>query len=201
VTTEAIGGPLIDENGKAVGIVGGSFTPGIRVGERILTSTPWLFRLRTAGTAAIPIAGLPATLPSVARTFADLAKAGELTPAVDPVPELSLAGTTTEVPKDPANRIIQDRTEFSIREGKDVVVYTFWRKMAQRSRGDLTATLSSVTNQVVGDMPPKRVNLGGNAETRIVFGWQVAKLPVGYYRIDVMFDGTITWRTYVRVVD
>ena len=80
------------------------------------------------------------------------------------------------------------------------MVYSFWRKVGKTSRGDLTAIFSSVTNQLLGDMPAKRVNLGP-AETRVVFGWPVAKIPVGYYRIDVLFDGAIVWRTYVRVVE
>ena len=51
-TADAVGGPLIDESGKAAGIVGGSLTPGARVGERALATSPWLWRLRPAATSA-----------------------------------------------------------------------------------------------------------------------------------------------------
>lgn len=200
VTTGAIGGPLIDENGKLVGIVGGSLTPGIRVGERILTTSPWLWRTRSIGTSAIPIAALPASIPASPRSLVELSTSGILTPPIAPIPELSLAGTTTEVPKDPFNRIIQDRTEFSIRDGKDAVVYTFWRKVDKVSKGELSATLSSVANEVRGNMPARKLSLS-TTETRVVFGWPVTKMTPGYYRIDMLWDGSVVWRTYIHIIE
>lgn len=201
VSTAAMGGPLIDESGKVVGIVGGSLTPGIRVGERIQTSSPWLWRLRSGGTSAIPITGLPASLPASPRTLTDLKATGVLTLPVESIPELSLAGTAAEVPKDPSNRIIQDRSEFSIRDGRDVVVYTYWRKVAKLSQGQLSAMIYSVTNEVRGNLTARKVSLSASQETRVVLGWPAANMAAGYYRIDLLWDGAVAWRTYIHIIE
>lgn len=198
VSADAIGGPLIDEGGKVVGILGGSLTPGTRLGERIVAANPWLWRLRSAGTSATTITSLPGSTTLRPRLLAELATTGVLTPPLEPMPELQQAGTTTAVPKDAANKLIQDQSEFSSREVKEVTVYSFWRKVGKVSRGELSATISTISNEVRGKIAPKRISLG-DRETRAVFGWPIANLPGGDYRIDLLWDGKAVWRTYVRV--
>jgi hypothetical protein len=200
LSADAVGGPLIDESGKAVGIVGGSLTPGARVGERALATNPWLWRLRPAATSATAIVGLPASIPSAVRPLADLTTSGVLTPLMEPMPELMDAGTTMAVPRDATSRLIQLQSEFSPREVKEVTVFSFWRKAGKLSRGELSATMSTVSNEVRARVTPKRISLS-DRETRVVFAWPIAGVPAGYYRIDLLWDGKPVWRTYVRVTE
>lgn len=200
VSGEAIGGPLIDESGNAVGILGGSLTPGARPGHFLMSSNPWLWSWQPSGNSATTISELPKQMPAIARSFADARGTGWLTPPVEPLLELVGAGTTTSVPKDPANKLIHDRSEFSARDHKEILVYSFWKKQAKLSRGEVSATLSNVANEVRAQATPKRVSLG-DRELRSVLAWPTAGLAPGYYRIDLQWNGTVVWRTYVRVVE
>ena len=200
VTPEAFGGPLIDETGKAVGILGGSLTPGARLGEFVTSSDPGLWQWKPAGNSATAITELPRTLSEPAKSLADVNDAGVLTPAVEPMPELVGAGTTTAVPKDAANKLIQDRSDFSPRDHKELVVYRFWKKQSKLSRGELSATLSTVANVVRAKVAPKKMSLN-EREMRTVFSWPLADFTPGYYRLDLQWDGKVVWRTYIRIVE
>jgi len=201
VSADAIGGPLIDEKGKVVGILGGSLTPGARVGERVLAVGRWLFRLPPSGTLATAIAALPPSVPSISRPLADLAAKGMLSPPLEMMVELLGVGTTTAIPKDASNKLIQEQSDFSKRDAKEILTYSYWRKLDKVSRGELSATISTVSNEVRGTTAPRKITLTSDRETRVVFAWPIASLADGYYRIDLLWDGKPVWRTYVRVIE
>jgi hypothetical protein len=198
VSAVGIGGPVIDERGMVVGVVGGSLMPGVRAGLRAVAQYPELQRTRTANSAT-PIVDV-ALGGTNTKSLATLQSEGLLTPALSPMPEMLLGGTAPEIPKDASDRRIRDVSEFSSREHTELIVYAFWIKRAKLSKGELSASVFDATNQRRGTIAPRKVTLKGT-EQRFSFALPLRDFSPGYYRIDLYWDNTPVWRTHVRVVD
>jgi hypothetical protein len=196
---EAVGGPLIDDYGKVVGILGGSVTPGLRVGRRAVTVNPGLSLLLVGSSTATVISDVPAMLPGATVLFDDLTRQGVLTSPLSPMPEFVYGGTTLQLPKNPTDRV-NDTTEFSKRDDALINVYTFWVKRSKLSKGTLSATVFDVENHVISSIPPKKVSLR-DQDQRLSVSWPSRGMAPGPYRIDVSWDGKPAWRTYIRVVE
>jgi hypothetical protein len=199
VPADALGGPLIDDRGNVVGILGGSQTPGARLDTRTMDQYPYLFRQQSS-TAATVIGAMPLTLPAGSKTLAELRTLSLLTPPLAPMPEFASGGAATDLPKDANNHIIRDRTEFSARDDAQINVYSYWVKKAKRSKGELSGAVFDTDNQVRATIAPKKIALT-DQQQRIAFAISPKGLPPGYYRVDLCWDGTPVWRLYIRITD
>jgi hypothetical protein len=206
---DSLGGPLIDERGRAVGILGGSQTPGSRFGTRLMDQNEWMYRLRPDGNAATAIGNTLLTLPAAPRTLQDLKGAGILTPPVKPMVEFSMAGAATALPKDPANRRVTDVFEFSASSDSQVIVYSYWTRRAQvpkgevaLTKGEVSATIIDASNKTRAVSTPIKVSLKpAPDQQRVHFAWPLTGLTPGFYRVDLCWDGVPAWRAYIRIVD
>lgn len=198
VSRAAVGGPLIDERGSVVGILGGSLNPGSRLGQRVLTQYPELDR---GGHSNLATAVADVRVESSThRTLGQLKSDAVLTPALEPMPELVTGGTTSELSKDAADRRFREVAEFSSREHSTIAVYTYWIKRAKVSKGEVSAAIFDADNRRVGSIAPKKISLKGT-EQRFSFALPVKGIPPGRYRIDTYFDGRPVWRNHVQVTD
>jgi hypothetical protein len=197
---ESVGGPVIDEYGKVVGILGGSMTPGLRVGRRAVTSNPALAVLLAGSSTATVLSDVPAILPSATRSLADLKRDGLLTTPLMPMSEFIYGGTTLQLPKDAGDRRLTENTEFSTRDDAAVHVYTFWVKRSKLSKGALSVRVYDAENRERSSAPPKKVTLR-DQEQRFSVSWSPKGMAPGFYRIDVLWDGNPAWRTYIRIVE
>jgi len=195
---EAFGGPLIDEKGTAVGILGGSLTPGTRVDQRTLEQHPWMWRHREAAGAATVIADVSVNLPDSGTGLATLSAAGELTAPLAMMIELTGGGITTQLPKNPNDRSLPEVTRFSARDDPQIVVYTYWLKRGQLSRGELSFAVLDAANRIRGSAKPQKVTLR-DTEQRFAFMFPPRELAPGYYRLEVRWNNTPVWRAYVLV--
>jgi hypothetical protein len=202
LSPESAGGPVIDERGSVVGILGGSLTPGSRVEQRAADVSPWLLLLRqqSEGNSATAVTEVPLTLPAAGKTLSTLKNEGILTTPLSPMPEFLSGGATTQLPKDVSSRDIRNVTEFSARDDAQIAVYTYWMKRAKLSKGELSATVFDATNRIRGTIPSTKVSLDSR-EHRFSFTLSPKALSPGYYRVDVCWDGKPAWRTYLRILD
>jgi len=199
VDVDAVGGPVIDEFGKVVGILGGSVTPGLRVGRRMVTANPGLGQLSVATTTATVMSAVPASLPLTTRSLADLRREGMLTTPLTPMPEFIYGGTTLQLPGR-ASETIRDTTEFSTRDDAAINIYTMWMKRSKLPAGEMSFTVFDADNHVRSSIPPRKVTLQ-DREQRFAVSWSPKGMPPGFYRIDVAWNGKPAWRVYVRVVE
>lgn len=197
---DAVGGPLIDERGFIVGIVGGSLTPGFASGDPLSRFGANLRTSRPLNASATSITDVPPTFPA-ARAMADLRAQGLFTPSLTERPEFQYGGTARQVPKDAANRSssIKDVTEFSRRDAT-IAVYGYWMKKDKLSKGEVSIVVFDTRNKVQSNIPPLKVTLR-DTEQRIVTSWSPQNMPPGDYRVDMNWDGKPVWRTYIRIVD
>lgn len=198
-----VGGPLIDEQGEVVGILGGSLTPGSRIDQRAANLNRWLSGLagRDYPTKlASPITALPTEFSTHGPTMADLAEAKVLTSPLVARPEFTIGGAVPQLSKDLTEMGLQEQREYSARDDAQIAVYSNWVKKGNVAKGQVSAIVYNAQNQPRLIIPPKTVTLR-EQEQRLSFAISPKYLGPGYYRVDVCWDGLPAWRVYVRVIE
>jgi len=193
---EAFGGPVIDEQGTVVGIVGGSFTPGVRITGLYRMARDTIMSSTVAGTATA-LSAVPASWPPPGKTLADLKAANAMTPVVSPMAEIHGGGLSTVVPKDILARP-NNVSEVSAAHDPAISAYLYVAKVAKLSKGVVMARLVDAANVVRTESPSKKVSLQ-TAEQQLVFTFPPRGMAPGYYRIDVYWDEHVVWRAYFKV--
>jgi S1-C subfamily serine protease len=197
---EAQGGPVIDERGRLVGILGATLTPGGRPDQRVARLRPWT-AAPTAGNwgAATLIGEVPTQWPAAGKTLVQLLADGTLTPPMHPMSEFLAGGVTTDALQD--RSILRHEDEFSNHDDAPIRVFSDWQKLktTKTSKGTVSVTLHDAENRLRGTAS-KAVSLR-NDELRVAFSFAARQLPAGYYRIDTCWNGEPVWRTYVRIVE
>jgi len=199
VAQEAVGGPLIDARGAAVGILGGSTNPGARIARNSSSVSPGLWRLLAIGNAATAISEVPNQPPQDIRTLARLATEGSLTAALVPMPEFSYGGTTGRLPKSASSPMPTDLSEFSRRD-PEVSVYSMWTRKGKLGKGELSMVMYDPTNRPVFTTPPKKISLS-DVTQRFATVFSPSSLQPGIYRIDLNWDGRPAWRTFIQITE
>lgn len=195
-----IGGPLINEQGEVVGIVGGSLKPGIRIDQRAANGNRWLSASQEGTDLASPISALPAMLPAEGRTMADLAATKVLTVPLVARPEFTVGGAVPQLSKNLSELGIAEQREYSARDDAQIAVYSNWVKRGKTSKGVVSAIVYNAQNEPRMTVTPKTVTLR-DQEQRLSFVISPKELVPGYYRVDVCWDGAPAWRVYIRIVE
>lgn len=202
---EAAGSPLLDSAGRAVGIVGGSLKPGARltrsaaIGNQEVRETLAHGAGGTAINSATPIGELPSEVPSNTRTLDELAETGLLTPLLSPMPELVYAGTTNEFRKRVSAGLPPEIFEFS-QKGPEVRLFTIWQRKGKLSKGVISIRAFDTSNKPRVEGSARKVSLSKDAQ-EVGFTFSPSSLEPGTYRIDLSWDGTLIWRTFIRITD
>jgi S1-C subfamily serine protease len=190
----AIGGPLLDLHGKAVGVLGGN----------VLREEP-LYRLNLAAPQgrvennsidAVPIDKSALQVNHSTFTLQSLLESGVLTPPVESTPVFAFGTTTDNIP---ANLSITPKSNFSRKE--TVIVYTNWRQREKIKTGAVSMKLYDAKNRVRTEAPPQKVKLPSDNLMQSVLRFSAADLEAGTYRIDILWDGNPVWRTYIAIKD
>ncbi len=198
LSPEAAGGPLLNEDGQLVGILGGNVTPGSRVGSKGLQINPGLWRLLGVQNAAVAINELPAQTPRTARSLAELSAAGILTAPVIPVAHFKYGGAVLSLPKDVLAAMPPDITDFSRRD--QIYVYSMWAQSGKDSKGEITVKVYDPSNREILGTAPKKISLSREL-SRYSVSFAAAPLANGIYRIDLNWNGQPAWRTFIRVAE
>jgi hypothetical protein len=199
MNVEASGGPLLDLEGRVIGILGASLTPGARFHQKNITMMPALWNDLTSLSAATPVSILPANLPDQATTFRELMEKHVFTRPLSPGPSFLWGGTSDQVSKNAADA--QPRYVSEFRPKQDVWVQMMWQKREKNGKGVLAAQIFDAANQMIGAVPPKKLSLNGQSPTRVAFSFPASPLAPGTYRIDVLWNDLAVWRTFFTVVE
>jgi S1-C subfamily serine protease len=198
ISADSVGGPLIDEQGKVVAILGGSLAPGLP--SRLRLTTNGDSRRLDGGDTATAIEELPAVVPAAGRSLDQLRSENVMTPGIIDMPELIYGGMTRQLPKLLEDRV-SDSTQFSAHEDAQFFVYTGWIKRSKISKGEVSGTVSDLANHVITTIPAKKISLSTDREQRVSFSVSPRNIQPGSYRIDVTWDGQPAWRAYVRITE
>jgi S1-C subfamily serine protease len=203
VTSSSFGGPLLDEYGNYVGILGGSIIPGgdpIRtfslMGDPGATSraTDW----ETTGL-AVPQTLFPDVPTNASPTsLAELASRGEMLPPVIKVHSLQSATLAVMAPGR-AQFPQEYKRVFSRRETKPIVLVT-WQGF-EKEKFTSVLRLFSSDNKLVSESKPKEISLTSGKYMTTMWEIPVAAMPGGIYRFDLVLNGKTAWRDFFRITD
>ena len=191
------GSPVLDAEGGVVGIVGAWTTPGSRIPRTISAANPAVWSANETTGAMTPIEAVSGS-GSEAAPLRILKENGTLTPAMVRFPSLTFA-TTTDLPAKRSELPDRTATEFS-RRGSGLVLVSLWQRHDKTKATLVSTAIYDVANRKRGEAPAKKVSLG-DSPYRVTQSIGVATLEPGFYRIDLMADGGVIWRTLVRVVE
>ena len=199
ISHEAAGGPLFDINGRVVGILGGSITPGARFDPHHMSVSSALGIATTVLSAATPVTAIPEQTTDRTYKLADLVDAGSLTAPLSTMDGLLYVATSTEMTRNASDPLPRDVCEFSRRD-KQVWVISEWQKKGKVSKGLLGGKVYDDRNRVRIAVEPKKMSLS-SSPLRSAFNFAPGPLDPGIYRIDLIWDDQPVWRTFIRVSD
>jgi hypothetical protein len=206
ITPASFGGPLLDEYGNFVGIVGGNILPG---GDPMKTFSLFLepgpngrpTKWDVTGMAT-PQALLPELSSGNATRLADLASRGEFLSPMEPSKSIFFATLTSMSGKDGANSFnpTDYRNVFSHRDGK-AVLYVSWKSLA-KEKLNCVVRLFDADNKPLSESKSREVSLApGKYAPNATWDISLGSMSPGVYRVDLVLNGQTAWRDFLRITD
>jgi len=160
--------------------------------------SPGLFHSFSSVNAATPVSMVLPNTASTGKTLEELRATGLLTVPISAMPEFLYGGTSNTLAKGSTD-LPHEVTDFTARDGQ-IYVYSLWARKGKLSKGEISGSVYYASNHLVLNVAPKKINLWVSP-TRVAFSFSPTSLPPGVYRIDLNWDGTPSWRTFIRVTD
>jgi hypothetical protein len=183
------GGPLLDERGDVVGVLG-----GMSADIAFETYSPIVI-------SAVPITQLKfPERDSSTTTLEEIASRGEFIPTLVSTPHFVSGVVGLGVDRNgPVPIALNQKREFSRRE-REVVVFVTWQP-ATKEDATCSFKLFDADNRRLADSPAQKARL--RRESPFVQSWpiNVASLAPGTYRVDLHLGAAPVWRTFFRLVD
>ncbi len=202
VTSLSFGGPLLDEYGNYVGVLGGSIVPGgdpVRLISLLSDSgTSSGMDWETTGL-AVPQTLLP-DVPANATPvrLAELAVRGELLSPVVKINSVRSASLGTMGPGSGTSPRDYKRV-FSRRDVKPVV-YVSWQDV-EKEKFTCVLRLFNTDNKMISESKPRDLSLSPGKYVTTTWEVPAATMPPGIYRFDLVLNGRTAWRDFFRVTD
>lgn len=206
VSSQSIGGALLDEFGNYVGVIGGSIVPSANPARIMVLlsesgSASSALDWETTGL-AVPQSLLPA-FPSNAPpvSLAELANRGEFAPLVIKSNSIQYMSVSSALGKD-SGRIPFPRDSkqiFSKRDAK-AVVYVNWQTSAKQ-KVSYTLRVFTADNKTVSASKPQEISLAPGKYASTNWDLPVGLMSPGIYRIDLLINEKTSWREFIRVTE
>jgi hypothetical protein len=197
----AIGSPLLNEYGEAIGLIGGNLVPGVAFLEDMAFGA----RIGTLGgpsrgTLAVPLSLVDESAGS-ATTIEGLASSGQFMPALVSTQSV-LSGTlarTVNRKTDPPQPI-DEKSEFTRADSQGVLLLSWLPK--EKRKGKPSLRMYDLDNRLLSENESKKkITVNPNKLSYSAWELNFATLPAGIYRLDVSLDGDVVWRTFFRMVE
>lgn len=200
----ALGAPLLDSYGRAIGVLGGGLAGmgSARMGNWTSYFDPGPGSTMLADPTVLPLAQLPeAATSQQAVLLSDLATRGALImplPRTSQVANGTLCSNFKKVGGDAIFPVSPGRN-FSHKQGGFALVVT-WAPI-KKLKGMQQLRVYDANNQPVAQTAPAKIDL--QPRVTLYSAWKVAlsSVPPGIYRIDVIVDGEPQWREFFQMVD
>jgi len=201
VNRRAVGSPVLNEYGEVIGLVGGNLLPGAAFLEDAgFGARTNALGITTRGTLAVPI-NLVDESSGPSSTIEGLASSGQFMPALVST-QSALNGTlarSLNTKTDPPQPI-DEKIEFSRVDNKGVLFLTWLPREKRKGRPSLR--LYDLDNRLISEhQNKKKITVNPNKLSYSLWELNLASLPAGIYRFDVLLEGDIVWRTFFRMVE
>lgn len=206
VSSESIGGALLDEFGDYTGIISGSIVPSadpvhilalLSDSGTSSSTIDW----QTTGL-AVPQSVLPDLPSSSAPTsLAELAKRGEFAPLVLRSNTVKYMTVTNSIGKETGGIRLpgQSKAIFS-QHDNHAAVYVTWQASTKEKVAS-TLRLFTVDNKMISASKPQEISLSPGKYAWTTWDLPVASLRPGIYRVDVLLNDKTAWREFIRITE
>jgi len=194
----ALGGPVLNEYGEVVGVLGGSVLPGLVVSSPA-DSAAGLSPIRE-GSLATPIDLVPATPPAGASRALDQLT-GEFVPDLVKQPNLlyGILSLPVKRAKGQLPSSLENQMEFS-RHDSAAQVQLVWNP-TEKGGAEVTLRVYDMNNTVVVTSPATKVKFNPGQFLTSIWNLNLAPLHPGTYRVDVQQNSDPIWRGYFRLAE
>ncbi|MGA8221335.1 MAG: serine protease [Candidatus Acidiferrales bacterium] len=199
----AAGGPVLNEFGEVIGLLGGSLLPGM--GTVASSSTGGFPPL--AGSAlpesaafAVPIS-LVKIPPSGAAptTLTELAATGQFIPLLQGQDQVGFGSLALGLDKKNGIGWPRDaKDQFSRTDGQ-IILFINWNAKT-KLKGVATARFYDLNNRQVGESKPANINVHPDSLSSTYWPVSFADFPPGVYRADVYLGDAPVWREFFRIL-
>jgi hypothetical protein len=191
VGTPTPGGPVVNEYGEIIGLVGIGDISGATRMQHVMR-----FRMVLKGTPLIPFHLIRVVPDAAPQALADLRARGEVLPALVGDEHVLSGGFARQIDRNGPVQPVDQREDFSVREKKFSVFLT-WNPQ-QRLRGKTVLRIYDRDNTLVAESKEAKVSFPNR---RLSFSsWEIPMLSQpGTYRVDIFFEGKPAWRGFVTI--
>jgi hypothetical protein len=191
----ATGGPVLNEYGEWIGLIGGGLVPGSSLIER-------LGRMgmdTTRGGLVIP-EQLVSLIPPRAATLAQMHTGGHFTPPLLAHRNVLSGTTALQVTRQFGVPVASSyETEFTRKDKEFGVVLLLDPK--EKRKGLVTLRIWDIDNRPLATTKPTKVDLKIGQQQHLNWTVPLTTIAPGVYRLDICLDEDPMWRGYIRVKD
>jgi S1-C subfamily serine protease len=193
----SVGGPLLDNYGNVVGIIGGSVAPGMYGDHRKASGALILLRPASSLVSATPIDGIALRPEFPAASLQNLLETGILTAPLSSTPEFSFGAVTDRVGADYS---YVARNQFP-RNNSKIIVYTMWQAKGELNKGVISINVYDSNNKVRSTVQPQTLELPPHKLIRYQCNLGTNNIEAGLYRIDLLWNGAPIWRANIAITE
>ena len=201
----ALGGPLLNEQGQVIGMLGGTLPGTLLLGgnAELQNSTPDLNMDALGGIAIAATLLQPSTM-AAPSSLPELLARGEMMPLVTDskiVLFALLSDGPKELPKKGAkkNAPLERNWKVSFQKGDVSAVAIVSFSNTRTLKTTSTIKLYDVDNHLVASGKPEKLNIATGEASERTWGIPLEKLGSGIYRVDILVGDEVAWRQYFKV--
>ena len=205
ITSASFGGPLFDEYGNYVGIIGGTIVPGADPIQTLgLLSDPGAIGRahdwETTGL-AVPQALLP-DFSSVGSpvALADFQVHGQFLPPLVRSDAIEVAAISSGITKDSMSMTPRDYRQVVSRRDNKAVVFVHWNSSDKR-KFTCILRLYDADNKLLSESKPREISLSPGKYVSTSWDLSIANSTPDIYRVDLALNGRAAWRDFFRVTE
>ena len=199
----ALGGPLLNEQGRVIGILGGtlptSFVNGMGADARTDTSEAVYY---SSGGTSVAASLLPQSVGAAPAALQDLWAKGEMMPAVTSTRYI-LFGMFSQGAKESSKRKRPGERDLKVNfrrsdTSADAIIHF---NAPDNLKSTSVIKLYDVDNHPVGAGKVEKLNLSRGESVEKSWQLPLSTLAPGIYRVDVLIGDTVAWRQYFKLTD
>jgi Trypsin-like peptidase domain len=204
-TSTASGGPLVNERGQVIGVLGG-ILPDSLVNE--LPSAAQvegidLYYSSTNGT-SVAINLIPETLPAQPIPLNELWNKGEMTPPIQNSKYVAYGMLSLGIKPGGKSKTLNPATaemkvSFHRSDGTASAVITFANNETLKSTARVN--IYDIDNHPIATGMPEKLNVNRGELSRRTWQFPISALAPGIYRFDLVIGDGVAWRQFFKVTD
>jgi hypothetical protein len=198
----SLGGPLLDEQGQMIGLLGGTLPDALLsdFNSDLQSNTPDL-NLSTVGGIAIAANLLPTSSPGSLKSLPELLASGDTMPIVSKPQIINFGLLSNGTASDPKQHAaVPHNWKSSLLKGDTSAVAIIAFTNIETLKTTTIIKLYDLDNHLVATGKVEKLNITRGQPAERVWTLPLSNLAVGFYRVGILVADDIAWR-YFKIID